>query len=122
MCPEGEKNMKKLFIAVMVGLITVLFGASSCSEAAVARSGNLSIEYDETSLYIISTKPTLEFNVLERHGDAWLTAHYAQIPGNNQYIKIEFNNRGFGACDVWNSPNGVVFRNIWKKVYGYGFS
>lgn len=122
MCPEGETNMKKLFIAVMVGLITVLFGTSSCSEAAVARSGNLSIEYDETSLYIISTKPTLEFNVLERHGDEWLTAHYAQIPGNNQYIKVAFNNRGFGACDVWNSPNGVVFRNIWKKVYGYEFS
>jgi len=114
--------MKTLFLAVVIGLLTSLFAMPLSSEAAVAQSGNLSIEYDETSLYIISTDPTLEFNVLERHGDAWLTARYAQIPGNNQYIKVAFNNRGFGACDVWNSPNGVVFRNIWKKVYGYGFS
>ena len=48
---EGKK-MKKMFIAIVIGLVAALFGIPQCSEArTIDLAGGYIMEYDESSLY-----------------------------------------------------------------------
>ena len=112
--------MKKLFVAIFVGLVLALFGAQSCSEAKVIRTQNYFIEYDETSLYVTNKSP-LSFNIILRTEDGiWKTAKYQGC--DNYVIKMQLDNGVWGVYNVWNTSYGAVYRSVWKKVFGYGFS
>lgn len=116
--------MKKLFVVILVGLVAALFGAQSCSEAKVISNSKYTIEYDETSIYLISKETnSLEFNVLQRYnGGEWVTAHYHQIPYDGTFVKVSINNMPYRSYHIWNDSCGAVYRSVWKIVYGYGFS
>lgn len=117
--------MKKLFVAMLVAVVAVLIGIPQCSEArTIDLPGGYVMEYDETSLYVINSKEqALEFNVLQsyNHGE-WVVGHYQQVPGSNQWVKVAVGDLPFRSYHIWNDAYGAVFRSIWKKVYGYGFS
>ena len=104
--------MKKMFIAMVIGLVAVLFGTSQCSEARTI------------DLYVINRQTQhLEFNVLQRYNyGEWVVGHYLQIPGSNQWVKVSINDLPFRSYHIWNDANGAVFRSVWKIIYGYGFS
>lgn len=116
--------MKRLFAILLVGIVAVLFGTSQCSEARVIQTNSYKIEYDETSLYVISSdSSSFAFNIMLRTDDgAWKAAHYQGIYGSNRNIKMQLDNGLWGIYDVWNTSYGAVYRSVWKQVYGYGFS
>ena len=117
--------MKKMFIAMVIGLVAVLFGTSQCSEArTIDLAGGYIMEYDESSLYVINRQTQhLEFNVLQRYNyGEWVVGHYLQIPGSNQWVKVSINDLPVRSYHIWNDANGAVFRSVWKIIYGYGFS
>lgn len=114
--------MKKLFVAILAGLVVALFGVQSCSEARVIQTENYLIEYDETSLYVTNYDP-FNFNIALRTEDGiWKIARFHGVYGNNQIIKMQLNDGVWGAYNVWNTKYGAVYRSVWKKVFGYGFS
>lgn len=117
--------MKKMFIAMVIGLVAALFGIPQCSEArTIDLAGGYIMEYDESSLYVINRQTQhLEFNVLQRYNyGEWVVGHYLQIPGSNQWVKVSINDLPFRSYHIWNDANGAVFRSVWKIIYGYGFS
>ena len=117
--------MKKMFVAIVVGMLVALFGAYRCSEAAVVRAQSYVIEYDESSIYVINdASQNFEFNVLQKYGEygSWHVAHYRQIPYNNQFVKVAIDDLPYKSYHIWNDACGAVYRSVWKIVYGYGFS
>jgi lipoprotein len=114
--------MKKLFVAILVGLVAALFGAQSCSEAKVLQTEEYLIEYDETSLYVTNKNP-LNFNIMLRSEDGiWKVAKLHGVYGDNKNIGVQVNNGAWATYSIWNSKYGAVYRSVWKIVYGYGFS
>lgn len=114
--------MKKLFVAILVGFVAALFGAQNCSEARVIQTENYLIEYDETSLYVTNYDP-FNFNIALRTEDGiWKIAKFHSVYGDNKKIGVQINNGAWATYSIWNSKYGDVYRSVWKKVFGYGFS
>lgn len=123
--------MKK-FMALTMLMFALIFGINinNVAEAVDLSYRGRTISYDENSLYVID-RERLEFRVVQSTGNGAETAWYQwrgeSIMDNQPVVRVGILSNGeyhWRKYPVWGeeAPYGVIFRNVWKRVYGYGFS
>lgn len=123
--------MKK-FMALTMLMFALVFGINinNVAEAVDLSYRGRTISYDENSLYVID-RDRLEFRVVQSTGNGAETAWYQwrgeYIMNNQPVVRVgildngEYHWRKYPVY-IEDAPYGVIFRNVWKRVYGYGFS
>ena len=120
--------MKKIMAMSML-MFALAFNIYHTAEAVDLSYRGRTISYDEHSLYVID-RDRLEFRVVQFTGSGADTAWYqwrGEYVNNQPFVRVGILSNGeyhWRKYPVWGeeAPYGVIFRNVWKRVYGYGFS
>ena len=119
-------------VVLTVLLLSLMFGinADHTAEAVDLSYRGRTVSYDENSLYVMD-RDRLEFRVVQSTGSGAETAWYQwrreYIMDNQPVVRVGIFSNGeyhWRKYPVWGeeAPYGLIFRNVWKRVYGYGFS